>query len=703
MRGGFRAWAGRVPWLVAILAVLVAMPPPAIHTTSSIAASALPVHPTIYIQGDANFTKNYTRSGVTPGGAGTPSNPYVIERWDINASSVVGIYIRNTTASFVIRDVRVHDGRYEGIYLQAVSNARVERAVSETNMVGLQIERSNTVVVNASTFRSNQASGIVVLNSQAVRIQGNVATGGNNGAIAMKDSADVTISGNQVWSAKYGIWLYGVYRATVSSNDAQWNFVGISLQGMDGSVTNNTLAHNSNTGLEASTTGFVNLTWNNVSTNGIYGIYLYHWTGLLHHNHFGLYQRSWDADDHNWDGGYPTGGNWWADYRGLDRCSGPAQDICPKQDGFGDTPMLVGGGSRDRYPRLFPDKPPTARFTMTTVPPMVYEPVTFNASTSTDPDGRVVDFTWDFGDGTKGSGAIVRHAFVSPGGYHVTLDIMDNGSGIDRAAQDLSVQPLDFVPYSGGGFRIPVPKDWTLGENVAVANRTVALQVLGPVRSSVSTSILLSTERDPAVREDADYLDAAMDTVVRGLSQGGVAAVRTQEPLHRTIAGHASVTFVVQYGTTSLFQKVVLVVSQAHERSWTFTLTSSRDFYETSNAILERMLSGFEITLAPVPVVYPLSEGQVLLAYAFGPALIAFLVTAVLVGRANRRKRLPTTRSSPRRSAPPPSRRRVPPSAPTRAIRASAPVRRPVRFCPRCGTPATKGSVCLKCGALMRS
>jgi len=71
----------------------------------------------------------------------------------------------------------------------------------------------------------------------------------------------------------------------------------------------------------------------------------------------------------------------------------------------------------------------------------------------------------------------------------------------------------------------------------------------------------------------------------------------------------------------------------------TFTLTSSRDFYETSNAILERMLVGFEITLAPVPVVYPLSDGQVLLAVAFGPALIAFLVTAVLVGRMNRGRR----------------------------------------------------------------
>jgi ribosomal protein L32 len=158
------------------------------------------------------------------------------------------------------------------------------------------------------------------------------------------------------------------------------------------------------------------------------------------------------------------------------------------------------------------------------------------------------------------------------------------------------------------------------------------------------------------------------------------------------------VTFVVQYGTTNLFQKIVLVVSEAHESSWTFTLTSSGDFYETSNAILERMLSGFEITLAPVSVVHPLSEGQILLGVALGPALVAFVVTGVLVARMNRRKRIPPTRSPPPRS-----RRPVPPRAPSRAVQGTTSVSRPLRFCPKCGTPAMKGSVCLKCGALLRS
>jgi parallel beta-helix repeat protein len=699
MRGGFRAWAGRILWLVALLAVSVAMPPPAVPGTTSVAASALQVHSPIYIQGDANFT---WKNGVTNGTAGTAANPYVIQGWNISAVSTWAIAIRYTTAFFIIRDVTVHDGNltsHEGIYLLGVANAVIERVTSYGNTEGIRIDRSNHVTVTASTLRSNSGFGLTIQNSQNVRIQGNDVMGGAQAAIALGSDSDASVLSNHVSGAHQGIWLYNTVRATVSGNEVKWNLVGITLQGTDGVVTNNTLLRNSDTGLEALSTGPVDLTWNDVSANGNYGFHLYRWTGVMHHNHFGLYQRGWDADGHYWDGGYPTGGNWWIDYTGLDRCSGPAQDICPKQDGFGDTPMLVIGGSQDRYPRIFPDKPPTARFTMGPASPLVYEPVTFNASTSSDPDGKVVDFTWNFGDGVKASGVVVRHAFAAPGSYHVTLDIMDNGSGIDRAVHDLTIQPLAFVTYVGSaGFRILVPKDWTLNENVALANRTVALQLLGPVRATVPTSVLLATEGNAAVREDTAYLDAAMDTTVQGLRLGSVSAVRTQEPLHRTIAGHLSVTFVVQYGTTNLFQKVVLIVSEAHQRSWTFTLTSSGDFYETSNAILERMLTGFEITVPPAPRVVPLSDGQILLGVAFGPALIAFLVTAVLVGRMNRRKKL-----RPARSPPPRSQRPVPPRAPTRTVRGSTSVQRPVLFCPRCGTPATKGSVCAKCGTLLRS
>jgi len=53
--------------------------------------------------------------------------------------------------------------------------------------------------------------------------------------------------------------------------------------------------------------------------------------------------------DNFWDDGYPSGGNYWSDYVGVDHFSGPNQDI-PGSDGIGDTPYLVGEAGVDNYP-----------------------------------------------------------------------------------------------------------------------------------------------------------------------------------------------------------------------------------------------------------------------------------------------------------------------------------------------------------------
>jgi chitodextrinase len=50
----------------------------------------------------------------------------------------------------------------------------------------------------------------------------------------------------------------------------------------------------------------------------------------------------------------------------------------------------------------------------------------FDASGSYDPDGTIVSYVWDFGDGITGVGQVLVHTYESPGEYTVTLTVTDN-------------------------------------------------------------------------------------------------------------------------------------------------------------------------------------------------------------------------------------------------------------------------------------
>ena len=62
--------------------------------------------------------------------------------------------------------------------------------------------------------------------------------------------------------------------------------------------------------------------------------------------------------------------------------------------------------------------------------------VTFTSLSTNDP----TSITWDFGDGTSGSGETVRHLWEDPGNYRVRLEV-SNSAGSDSAFVDIQVDP----------------------------------------------------------------------------------------------------------------------------------------------------------------------------------------------------------------------------------------------------------------------
>ncbi|MEW6069631.1 MAG: PKD domain-containing protein, partial [Candidatus Thermoplasmatota archaeon] len=56
---------------------------------------------------------------------------------------------------------------------------------------------------------------------------------------------------------------------------------------------------------------------------------------------------------------------------------------------------------------------------------------TFDASSSYDPDGYIVEYYWDFGDGSSGYGEYIEHTYLQQGKYVVTLRVTDNESAVN--------------------------------------------------------------------------------------------------------------------------------------------------------------------------------------------------------------------------------------------------------------------------------
>jgi PKD repeat protein len=90
---------------------------------------------------------------------------------------------------------------------------------------------------------------------------------------------------------------------------------------------------------------------------------------------------------------------------------------------------------------LGPDVP-TASFTIEPNPPAVGEDVTFNASASSLSGaacGSSCAYSWNFGDGSEGSGVIVQHAFTSAGVHNVTLTVSAPGGTSSSKTQSFVI------------------------------------------------------------------------------------------------------------------------------------------------------------------------------------------------------------------------------------------------------------------------
>ena len=192
------------------------------------------------------------------------------------------------------------------------------------------------------------------------------------GQLIIANCRNVRVSNLQLSLSRYPLKVMFVNGATISNNTISG---GTFIDGLSVShssnlmVTGNSIsdgfyqAYGESSGIELDYSTNVIVAGNNISYTHI-GMQI---TGTnqsaIYHNNFiqndsQAYQSITSID---WDNGYPSGGNYWSNYAGVDNCSGPQQNICPSPDGIGDTPPSIDGTVyQDHYPLMKPFVDPPA-------------------------------------------------------------------------------------------------------------------------------------------------------------------------------------------------------------------------------------------------------------------------------------------------------------------------------------------------------
>jgi hypothetical protein len=90
-----------------------------------------------------------------------------------------------------------------------------------------------------------------------------------------------------------------------------------------------------------------------------------------------------------------------------------------------------GGNGGGGTPFLSPNIVPVADASASEKSGFIDTAVTFNASYSYDEDGKITNYTWDFGDSSIGYSILTTHVYLKEGTYNVKLTVTDNDDVAD--------------------------------------------------------------------------------------------------------------------------------------------------------------------------------------------------------------------------------------------------------------------------------
>jgi len=299
-----------------------------------------------------------------------------------------GLYLNEASQNTIIGNNATNNAIGINIFLSSKNTLRANKMDNNYNLAvdGSEPQHFDNDIDDSNTVNGKKVYYLISQSNLVI----NSVTFPDIGYLALVNCLNISVHHLEFTGNGHGILLAYTTNSTIYENQITDNYSGIALFASSNNyITTNNITDNER-GVQLSNASNLNSIFSNIINNSVDGIFLFSSLqntiilnnvtdnnvgigfressyNMIRGNHFvdnevQVYDVSWEnysltPSRNTWDVGYPSGGNYWSDYMGVDGMGGKYQNQTGS-DQLGDTPYIIDQNNQDNYPLMPYGSPP---------------------------------------------------------------------------------------------------------------------------------------------------------------------------------------------------------------------------------------------------------------------------------------------------------------------------------------------------------